>query len=105
MTYAHKLTADDRRLDWTRPAVEIDRVVRALAPDIGARTELDGRPALDLARGSASPGPAAIPARCCRRSTVSCGEGAYEILELQPAGQAPDAGGRVSQTACASRRA
>ena len=46
VTYASKITAADRRLDWTRPSVEIDRTVRALAPDIGARTELDGRPVL-----------------------------------------------------------
>ena len=44
VTYAHKITADDRGIDWSRPAVEIDRLVRALAPDMGARTELDGRP-------------------------------------------------------------
>ena len=44
VTYAHKLTTDDRALDWRRPARELDRVVRALSPHIGARTALDGRP-------------------------------------------------------------
>ena len=34
----------DRRLDLDRPADELVRVVRALSPHIGARTELDGRP-------------------------------------------------------------
>ena len=42
-TYAAKITAADRELDWTRPAPEIVDLVRALSPHIGARAELDGR--------------------------------------------------------------
>jgi methionyl-tRNA formyltransferase len=42
-TYAEKLTAADRELDWSRPAEELDRQIRALSPHIGARAELDGR--------------------------------------------------------------
>ncbi len=42
-TYAEKIGADDRLLDLTRPAGELVRVVRALSPHIGARTELEGR--------------------------------------------------------------
>jgi methionyl-tRNA formyltransferase len=36
VTYAEKLTADDRRLDPTRPAAELALRVRALSPHIGA---------------------------------------------------------------------
>lgn len=43
MTYAEKITADDRRLDPDRPAVELVDVVRALSPHIGARMTLHGR--------------------------------------------------------------
>ena len=42
-TYAEKIGPDDRRLDLTRPAEELVRVVRALSPHIGARAELEGR--------------------------------------------------------------
>jgi len=42
-TYADKITAADRELDWTRPAEEIVNLVRALSPHVGARAELDGR--------------------------------------------------------------
>jgi methionyl-tRNA formyltransferase len=42
-TYAHKITAADRRLDLTRPAAELVDHVRALSPHIGARAELHGR--------------------------------------------------------------
>src|SRR5271167_3339429 len=40
VTYAEKLTADDRVLDPARPAVELERVVRALYPHVGARVAL-----------------------------------------------------------------
>jgi methionyl-tRNA formyltransferase len=43
LTYAEKLTSADRELDWSRPADELERRVRALSPHIGARAVLDGR--------------------------------------------------------------
>ncbi|HJR96177.1 MAG TPA: methionyl-tRNA formyltransferase [Gaiellaceae bacterium] len=42
-TYAHKITAGDRRLDLDRPARELVDHVRALSPHIGARVDLHGR--------------------------------------------------------------
>ena len=42
-TYAEKITAADRELDWSRPAEEVVNRVRALSPHIGARAELKGR--------------------------------------------------------------
>jgi methionyl-tRNA formyltransferase len=38
VTYAEKITSEDRILDPGRPAAELERVVRALHPHIGART-------------------------------------------------------------------
>jgi methionyl-tRNA formyltransferase len=35
-TYARKLTPDDRKLDWSRPAIELERLIRAFAPTPGA---------------------------------------------------------------------
>jgi methionyl-tRNA formyltransferase len=43
VTYAEKLAPADRELDWSRPAEELERQVRALSPHIGARAVLDGR--------------------------------------------------------------
>ncbi|MGN6188942.1 MAG: methionyl-tRNA formyltransferase [Conexibacter sp.] len=41
VTYAEKITADDRVLDpVARPAAELDRIVRALSPHVGARLAL-----------------------------------------------------------------
>ncbi|MER3410596.1 MAG: methionyl-tRNA formyltransferase [Thermoleophilia bacterium] len=42
-TYAAKITAHDREIDWSRPAEELARTVRALSPHIGARATLHGR--------------------------------------------------------------
>ena len=43
VTYAEKLAAADRELDWARPVEELERRVRALSPHIGARAVLEGR--------------------------------------------------------------
>jgi methionyl-tRNA formyltransferase len=85
VTYAHKIEAAERALDWSRPAAELDRKVRALSPHIGARMVLDGRPcqvwrARPLAEG---PGVGEVGAEL----VVGCGEGALQMLELRPAGK------------------
>jgi methionyl-tRNA formyltransferase len=42
VTYAKKITKDEARLDWSRPATELARCVRAYNPAPGAWTELAG---------------------------------------------------------------
>jgi len=44
VTYAEKITATDRELDWSEPPDELLNRIRALSPHIGARAVLDGRP-------------------------------------------------------------
>jgi methionyl-tRNA formyltransferase len=43
-TYAEKITAADRELDWNAPPEELLNRIRALSPHIGARAVLHGRP-------------------------------------------------------------
>jgi methionyl-tRNA formyltransferase len=43
-TYAQKITAADRELDWSEPPDDLLNRIRALSPHIGARAELHGRP-------------------------------------------------------------
>jgi methionyl-tRNA formyltransferase len=43
LTYAEKITAADRAIDWSRPAKEIHDRIRGLSPHIGARGIVDGR--------------------------------------------------------------
>ncbi|HMK93642.1 MAG TPA: methionyl-tRNA formyltransferase [Thermoleophilia bacterium] len=84
-SYAEKLSEEDRVIDWRRPARVIADQVRALAPDIGAHTELLGRRLL-VWRAAALP---ALPDGSHRndRLVLPTGEGYLEILELQEAGR------------------
>jgi methionyl-tRNA formyltransferase len=85
VTYAAKIGAEDRHLDWGGTAAAAANVVRALSPHIGARCRLDGEPmTVWRARpepGGGDPGAVSPPLR------VSCGDGVLELLEVQPAGR------------------
>jgi methionyl-tRNA formyltransferase len=91
IVYAEKIGPDDRTLDPSRSAVELDRVVRALHPHIGARLA-DG---LGVRRARPLPDVAA-PAGLSRdgdRLLLGTAAGALELLEVQPPGGRPmDAG-------------
>lgn len=92
-TPAPKLAKEDGRLDWTRPAGEIDLRVRAFNPRPGAFTFAGGLRLL-VHRGTVLERPAAAssPGRILALSRdgleVACGGGtAYLIRELQPEGR------------------
>jgi methionyl-tRNA formyltransferase len=74
VTYADRLTAADRELDWERPAEELLNRIRALSPHIGARGVVGGR-TLTVWR--------ARPAQPGSDLTV----GGLELLEIQPDGR------------------
>lgn len=83
-TYAAKLEPADRHLDWSRPPAELHRVVRvgqAWTTFRGQRLKVLGaRPAPDgptPPRGVLDPG----------TLRVGAGEGALELLEVQPEGR------------------
>jgi methionyl-tRNA formyltransferase len=67
VTYADKITAADRELDWNRPARELHDRVRALSPHIGARGVVDGRRVIVWRTG--------------------VHDGKLELLEVQPEGR------------------
>jgi methionyl-tRNA formyltransferase len=85
ITYARKIEPRDRALDWSRPAVELDRVVRALSPHIGARCQIDGRPFIVWRARPLELGPAT--GEVAPPLVVGCARGALELLEVQPAGK------------------
>ena len=84
-TYAEKISAEDRRLDPSRPAVELERKVRALHPHIGAYLELEDGERLRVLRARAGDGPAGPLAASDGRLFA----GDLELLEVQPAGGRP----------------
>ena len=86
VTHAPKIAPADRRIDWHRPAAEIDRQVRAFAPAPGAWTPLQGDRLLILA-GTPVEGRGAPGTVLDDRLTVACGAGAYRIERLQRPGR------------------
>ena len=52
VTYAEKISSEDRRLDLTQSAADLAAKVRALTPHIGAFLELEGGERLGRARGT-----------------------------------------------------
>jgi methionyl-tRNA formyltransferase len=95
-TYADKIGPADRLLDPRRPAIENERVVRALHPHIGARLELGNGGLLGVRRaralvaedertGAAPPEPGTLSA-AGGRLLLGCADGALELLEVQPPG-------------------
>ncbi|HUR28281.1 MAG TPA: methionyl-tRNA formyltransferase [Planctomycetota bacterium] len=92
-TYARKLKKEHGRLDFTQPAVELARQVRAQNPWPGARcVDPKGREVVVVrarAQGeSSSEAPGAL-IETSPRVVVACGEGALELVELVPAGKRP----------------
>jgi methionyl-tRNA formyltransferase len=90
VSYADKLSADDRVLDPCRTAVELERRVRALSPHIGAVLMGGDAPRLGVweARAVDGAGPGAGELSLDGRLPVlGCAEGALELLVVQPPGR------------------
>ncbi|WP_417275075.1 methionyl-tRNA formyltransferase [Celeribacter halophilus] len=85
VTYAKKIDKAEAKIDWTRPAAEIDRQIRGLSPFPGAWAMLNGeRIKFHMSRvteGDAAPG------EVIGAFTIACGEGAVEILTAQREGK------------------
>ncbi|HUA73335.1 MAG TPA: methionyl-tRNA formyltransferase [Solirubrobacteraceae bacterium] len=94
VTYAEKIEAADRLLDPARPAAELERVVRALHPHIGARAELPDGTLLGVREAALAgevPTAAAEPGVFVdgERLLLVCAEGALELTLVQPPGGRP----------------
>lgn len=90
-TYAHKLNKDEARIDWTRPAVELERLVRAFNPWPICHTTLNGEAlkvlAAQVAEGEGPPGRVIDASK--EGLLVACGEGALRLTRLQLPGGKP----------------
>jgi methionyl-tRNA formyltransferase len=85
-TYAAKIDKREARLDWTRPAVELERAVRAFRPAPGAAARL-GSETIKIWRAEVLER-AGEPGRLLDASAlvVACGTASLRILELQRPG-------------------
>ena len=92
VSLARKITKEDGRLLWERPAVELWRRLRAFTPwpgafchaEGGGKTRLVKVHAASLSEGSGRPGERLDYGK--GRLVVACGRGALELLTLQPEG-------------------
>lgn len=84
VTYAKKLTREQERLDWTKPARVLERQVRALPSWFEAKGERIKLLVSTPAEGSGVPGTVLDNA-----PTIACGEGALKLLKLQRPGRGP----------------
>ena len=84
-TYAHKLNKDEARLDWRRPAVELERLVRAFHPWPICHSRLDDAVvkihAACLDSGQGAPGQILEASKDGLQ--VACGEGSLRLIRLQ----------------------
>lgn len=105
VTYAEKIDRSERRLDPSRPAIEVDRQLRALTPHIGAYLEFadgEGRLAVNSATPLAGAGelPSELAAAALdaepgdlfsdsNQLVLVCGEGLLRLDRVQPPGGRP----------------
>jgi methionyl-tRNA formyltransferase len=91
VTYAEKIAPEDRLLDPARPASELERVVRALHPHVGARVALSDGTLLGVhrARVAAERGPAGTLTAAEGRLLYGACDRTLELLEVQPPGGRP----------------
>ncbi|MCA1909129.1 MAG: methionyl-tRNA formyltransferase [Magnetospirillum sp.] len=88
VTYAHKLAKDEGRLDWTRPAVELERQVRGLTPWPGVWCQL-GEERLKVQAAKVVAGSGAPGTTLDDGLTVACGRDALRLTRVQRPGKAP----------------
>ncbi|MCV2874021.1 methionyl-tRNA formyltransferase [Defluviimonas sp. WL0050] len=87
VTYAQKIDKAEARVDWTRPAAEVDRLIRGLSSFPGAWCEIGGE-RVKLLRSRLAGG-AGQPGQVLSGFIVACGSGAVEIVEAQREGKRP----------------
>lgn len=89
-TSAPRLTTSDARIDWTRPAIDVDRWIRACTPAPGPWTTFEeqrmriGVPTEFSGESIGSPGTVRLVDKLVR---VATGEGSVELDQVQPAGR------------------
>lgn len=109
VTYAAKIDKAEARVDWTRPAAEVDRQIRGLSPFPGAwclmREERLKLLRSCLASGTGAPGQvlrapfaanAADAADAADALVIACGSGAVAVLAAQREGKRPMAAAELS---------
>jgi methionyl-tRNA formyltransferase len=94
VTYAHKISNDEARIYWAKPAGVVHNQVRGLSPFPGAFFTADfgkGPERVKVLRTQRADGNGPPGALLDQRGTVACGEGAVRLVQVQRAGRPPAA--------------
>ncbi|MEJ6479562.1 MAG: methionyl-tRNA formyltransferase [Octadecabacter sp.] len=87
VTYAAKIDKAEARVDWSKSAVDVDRLIRGLSPFPGAWCDVGGERVKllgsHLAAGQGAAG------QVLEGFTVACGRSAVAITRIQRAGKKP----------------
>jgi methionyl-tRNA formyltransferase len=89
MTYAEKINPAERVLDPTRPALELERTVRALNPHVGTHLELASGARLGVTRAELGDGDGLGVGELAARDgalVLGCDPGALRIVGVRPPG-------------------
>lgn len=92
VTYAAKLTNEETRIDWAKPADEVHNHIRGLSPFPGAYFEADwgqGPARVKVLRAEIAEGHGQPGTTIDSRLTIACGTGAVRLVEIQRAGKGP----------------
>ncbi len=91
-TYAKKITPVEARIDWSRPAAEVDAHIRGLSPVPGAWLEApgdDGPVRIKVLMSRVAPDGSGAPGQVLDGALhIACGHGAIQLLRVQRAGRA-----------------
>lgn len=102
VTYANKIDKSEAAIDWSEPALVLERRIRAFDPFPGASCRFRGEVlkvwrAEALASEAHAAPPATVVAADSDGVVVTCGQGALRILELQRASARRNAAELVAQ--------
>ncbi|MAW78759.1 MAG: methionyl-tRNA formyltransferase [Parvularcula sp.] len=88
VTYANKISSAEARIDWARPASEVDCHIRGLSPFPGAWFEVEGeRVKALMSKPAQGEGVVGKILDTDGKLVVACGDGAIELVTLQRAGK------------------
>mgnify|MGYP003681885509 CR=1 FL=1 len=92
-SYCHKILPKDEKINWEKPAIEIDKKVRALNPNPGVFTVANNI-IIKIVKGYSMDDPSLYADKSVgsvfqfeNKLAVKCGKGIYVIEELRPAGK------------------
>ncbi|HJW42793.1 MAG TPA: methionyl-tRNA formyltransferase [Rhizomicrobium sp.] len=93
-TYAKKIAKEESRVDWSKPAREIDCLIRGLSPVPGAWCEAKGE-RLKILDCEPTTGSGTRGTLLDDEFAVACGEGALRLTRLQRPGKATMSAGEL----------